>query len=222
MSRVSFRLYLITDRRWMADAGGVEVAVERAIRSLPQGSVAIQVREKDLRSRDLLDLVRRVCAVCGPHRVPVLVNDRLDVALAARADGVHLPASGFPPAEVRRVLPAGLIGISTHSVAELQRLDPAAVDFATFGPVFDTPSKRPYGPPQGVPALASAVASSPVPVFAIGGIGPLTAEKLRGTGVAGIAMISAAWTALDPRGTLRNLLRDVFGPTGSADPSDPA
>lgn len=211
-----FRFYLVTDRRLLG-TGPVEVRLEALFRGLPAGTVAIQVREKDLATRDLLDLTRRIRAVATPRGVPVLVNDRLDVAIASGADGVHLPGSGVPPARVRPAF-AGLIGRSCHSVEEVAGLDPSQVDFATFGPVFDTPSKRAYGPPLGVEALRRAAGASRVPVVAIGGIGPDTAGALRGTGIAAVAAISAVWTAPDPAAVAASILEAAFERGGGPGP----
>lgn len=211
-----FRFYLITDRR-LFGPGPVEARLDALFRGLPAGTIAIQVREKDLPTRDLLDLVRRIRAAAAPRGVPVLVNDRLDVAIAADAEGVHLPGSGLEPALVRPVFP-GLIGASCHSVEEVARLDPTRVDFATVGPVHDTPSKRVFGPPLGVEALRRAAAASRVPVVAVGGIGPATAASLRGSGIAGVAAISAVWTAPDPAAVVTSILDAAFERGGGPGP----
>ena len=198
-----FPLYIVTDR---AVAGGDPVEIlMRVAASLPPGTVGVEIREKALPARELLALARRVVAALRPLGARVLVNDRLDVAIAAGADGVHLPASGLDPRAVRAVYP-GLIGVSTHSRAELAGLDAGAADFATFGPVFDTPSKRGFGPPQGVDALRAAVAASRVPVMAIGGIMQGTAADLAGTGISGIAVIRAVLAARNPAAAARDLL----------------
>jgi thiamine-phosphate pyrophosphorylase len=202
-----FRLYVVTDRRV---CGGVEGLTERLVRAaegLPVGTMAIEVREKDLAASALLDLVCRLREALAPWGVPVLVNDRWDVALAADADGVHLPESGLAPATVRRAWPTAHIGCSTHSVEALAVLRGA--DFATFGPVFATPSKLAYGPPQGIERLRTAVAASPVPVHAIGGIDANTARQLRDTGIAGIAVIRAVLSATDPAAAARTLLEEA-------------
>ncbi len=214
--RLPFRFYLITDRR-LFGPGGPEAMLQALFRGLPPGTLALQVREKDLPTQDLLGLVRRIRNIAAPHGVPVLVNDRLDVAIAAGAEGVHLPGSGLPPALVRPVF-RGLVGTSCHREDEVRTLDPSSVDFATFGPVFDTPSKRRYGPPVGVESLCRAVAASRVPLVAIGGIGPETAAALRGTGVAGVAAISAVWTATDPVATITAVLDAAFGPASATIP----
>ncbi len=213
-----FRFYLVTDRH-LFGAEPLEVRLETLCAQVSPGTLAIQVREKDLATRDLLDLVRRIRTTVAPLGVPVLVNDRLDVAIAAGADGVHLPGSGLPPALVRPVFP-GLIGTSCHSVEEVARLDPALVDFATVGPVHDTPSKRAFGPPLGVETLRLAVRASRVPVVAIGGIGPDTAASLRGTGIAAVAAISAVWTAPDPAAVVTSILDAAFERGGRPAPRE--
>lgn len=204
-SAAPFRFYLVTDRRITARLPLVDTLLSLA-EGLAPGTLAIQVREKDLCAKDLLKLVRDVVSAVRGRGVPVFVNDRADLALAAGADGVHLPGNGLDPADLRRVYP-GLIGVSTHSCAELSSLEPGVVDFATFGPVFSTPSKMAYGPPQGVKALREAVDASRVPVFAIGGIKAETARDLKGTGIAGIAAISAVLASPEPVTSLDSLIR---------------
>lgn len=198
-----FRLYVVTDRRV---TGGVEHLVAqlaRAADGLPPGTMAVEVREKDLEAGALLALVRQVRSTLAPRGVPVFVNDRWDVAAAAGAEGVHLPESGLDPALVRHAW-GGRIGVSTHATAALHRV--RAADFATFGPVFATPSKLAYGPPQGVERLRAAVAGLPIPVIAIGGIDRDTAPGLRGIPIAGIAVIRAVLAADDPAAAAVDLL----------------
>lgn len=169
--------------------------VARAVAAAP-ARVAVQLRDKDLGGRDLFALAVRLREVCRPHGVPLLVNDRLDVALAAGADGVHLPADALPAAEARRALPAGLVGASCHAPGETR--ERSGADFVVLGPIHDTPSKRPFGPPLGLGALRVAVRCSPVPVIAIGGIDAANAAAAAGTGCAGVACLSAVWGADDP------------------------
>lgn len=206
---VPFRFYLVTDRKVCGERSLVD-RLRVLAAGLPPGILAVQVREKDLEGRDLLALVLEVIEAVRPYGVPVFVNDRADVAMAAGADGVHLPGSGMKPPSLRAVW-EGMIGASTHSSEEVAALAPGIVDFATFGPVFDTLSKRAYGPPQGTDALTVATASAAVPVFAIGGISNRTASRLQNTGISGLAAISAIWRAEDPVRTLSSLLRGAFG-----------
>jgi thiamine-phosphate pyrophosphorylase len=133
------------------------------------------------------------------HGAKLLINDRVDIALAAGADGVHLGVASIPPAEARRLLGSGrLIGCSTHSEEQLAAAEAGGADFVTFGPVYATPSKAPYGPPVGVEALRRACAAAGIPVFALGGVGPRNVGEVIAAGADGIAAISAVLAAEDP------------------------
>ncbi len=201
-------IYVITDRHLRPDLEtGRLVEYVRA-----SGADMIQIREKDLGAADLLRCARRGRApreVGGPE---VYVNGRVDVALAVGADGVHLPSAGLPAVEVRRCWGGRLrIGVSAHSVDETRIAEAGGADFVTFGPVFDTPSKRRYGSPVGVGALREAVGAVRIPVLAIGGIDPETLPLLAGTGISGIAVISAVILAGDMRRAVADLRRAADG-----------
>ena len=173
------RRYYITDRHSCRD---VLECIERAVIA---GVDLIQIREKDLPIRELLSLVRKAVDLTAGSKTCVLVNGRADVALAAEAHGVHLPAGSIDPGEWRRILPPGfLVGVSCHSVEELQRA--AAADFAVYGPIFPTPGK---GRAIGLAALARAAHVSPIPIFALGGVTRENAETCVDAGAAGIAAI---------------------------------
>jgi thiamine-phosphate diphosphorylase len=149
------------------------------------GIGAVQLREKDLADRDLYELTRRARAVLPPT-VRLLVNGRVDVALAAGADGVHLPSDGVPVAALRRRFGRGLlIGRSTHRLGEVESARDAGADYVTFGPVYATPGK---GPPVGVGELSRAAAAG-IAVYALGGVTLETFGELAGAGAAGIAAI---------------------------------
>lgn len=196
-------VHLITDRRLVPD---LPARVAAALRGLPPRTAAVHLREKELGGRALLQLalaLRRACDLTGQL---LLVNDRLDVALAARADGVHLPAAGLPVAEARRLLgPAAWIGRSCHSQSDVERARDDGASYATFSPIFDTPSKREYGAPLGVEALRDAVALA-LPLVALGGITPANAPEVRAAGAAGVAVIRAWLAGDDPAGAVRALL----------------
>ena len=173
------RRYYITDRRSCRD---VVHCIERAVAASVD---LIQIREKDLPVRELLLLVRKAVHLAAASKTRVLVNGRADVALAAGAHGVHLPAGGIDGGEWRRILPLGfLIGVSCHSVEELQRA--AAADFAVYGPIFPTPGK---GPAIGLNALGQAARVSPIPIFALGGVTPENAQSCVDAGAVGTAAI---------------------------------
>ncbi|MBI5069749.1 MAG: thiamine phosphate synthase [Deltaproteobacteria bacterium] len=197
------RVHLITDRRLVPD---LAAAVRRVLAGLPPGAVAVHLREKELSGAALLELARALAGACREAGQLLLVNDRLDVALAAGADGAHLPSAGIPPGEARHLLgPGKLLGVSCHSEAEVDRARAGGADYATFGPVFDTPSKRALGGPVGLPALARASARG-LPLVGLGGIDPGNAAAVLGSGAAGVAAIRAWLTGPDPAAAVRALL----------------
>jgi thiamine-phosphate pyrophosphorylase len=201
------RLYLITDRR-RVPGGDLAGAVARAVAA---GVRLVQLREKDLPGRALCDLARAVKARTDPAGAALLINDRADVALAAGAAGVHLTSADPPVAEVRDLLgPKALIGVSTHHLDEVESAGRAGADFVTFGPVYDTPSKRDLGTPVGLDALAGA-ARAPVPVFALGGVDAGRVADLMATGCHGVAVISAVLGAPDPGAAAAALLGALEG-----------
>ncbi len=195
------RVYLVTEPR-----PDLTDRARRAISALPPGSAAIQLRDKQMPARDLLALARELAGLCHERGQLLVVNDRLDVAVAAGADGVHLPSAGVPPAEARRLLGLGaLLGVSCHSAADVRRALEGGADFATFGPVFDTPSKRAYGAPVGLEALREAAALG-LPLVALGGIDPGNARAAVAAGARGVAAIRAWIAAPDPAEAARALL----------------
>jgi thiamine-phosphate pyrophosphorylase len=176
-----FRLLAISDRRSLPDgdlAGWLTLVADVWID-------AVQIRDKDLDDRSLWKISRSARALLPPA-TRLLVNGRADIALAAGADGVHLPSDGVPPAALRRRFGPGLLlGVSTHRVEEIERARDAGADYATFGPVWETPGK---GPPTGTGALARAAASG-LPVYALGGVTIERFGEVAAAGAAGVAAI---------------------------------
>ncbi|MDE3108301.1 MAG: thiamine phosphate synthase [Acidobacteriota bacterium] len=189
----------VTDRRAL-EGENPQAALTSSIRDAVVAGVDwIQIREKDLSSRDLLHVAASAVRAAAKHReaerTSVIVNDRLDVALAAGASGVHLGEESIPAAEVVRWCrsgnaPAGfLVGVSCHSLSDAQVAEAVGASYVIFGPVFDTPSKRPFGAPQGTQKLQELSSAVRVPVIAIGGIDEKTAADCLRAGAAGIAAI---------------------------------
>jgi thiamine-phosphate pyrophosphorylase len=200
---VAPRLYIVTDRGATAGRPLPQV-VAAALRGVepfrePDGTlpVAVSLREKDLGGRALLALALELAAITRAARARLFVNGRVDIALAAGADGVHLPGDGLAPADVRAIAPALAIAVSAHTKKDIDVAVEARVDFAVFGPVFDTPSKRGILKPVGLLALREA-ARSGLPVLALGGLTPRDAGACARAGAAGIACIRAILGASDP------------------------
>jgi len=181
------RLSYITDRR----ALDPEPLLPRVLAAVRAGVDVVQIREKDLATRPLLDLVLSVAEEARRlDTTKVVVNDRLDVALAAGTAGVHLGAHSLPAGLVRSIVPAGfLVGVSCHSLEEALGTEEAGADYILFGPIFETPSKLSYGPPLGIEKLRKVASQVRLPILALGGI---TVERIRpcleagATGIAGI------------------------------------
>lgn len=197
-------VYLITDRHQIpAGRDFLEILDELLV----AGIRLIQLREKDLTAAELLPLAIALRESTRRYDCKLLINDRIDVALAIEADGVHLGGHSLPAAAARRLLgPDKLIGVSTHSLQDVTAATEQGADFVTFGPVFHTPSKAAYGLPVGLDKLRQACAESRIPVYALGGIKPDNATQIKSTKAHGIAMISALLAAQSPESSYQKFL----------------
>lgn len=185
----------VTDRKALGGPGGSEVlrVIERTISA---GADWIQIREKDLPTPALLELARQAARMAQGTATKIIINDRLDVALATGAAGIHLGRESLPIAEVKAWcsrrqggLPEFLVGASCHSLEEARAAERDGADYLFFGPIFATPAKLQYGPPQGIEKLAAACCGVRIPVLAIGGITSKNARSCLAAGAAGVAAI---------------------------------
>jgi thiamine-phosphate pyrophosphorylase len=188
----------------------------------------VQIREKDLPAKQIASLTRQALDIAArlfagrAGALRVLVNDRLDVAIAERAGGVHLGERSLPVAEAKRLLVSAvrkepvdesfLVGVSCHSLESAQNAERSGGDYIFFGPVFATPSKAGFGAPQGLDRLAEVCGSVSIPVLAIGGITLDNAESCLAAGATGIAAIRIFQDATDPAGVMRRLRQLVSYP----------
>ena len=178
----------ITDSRTLV----AETLLEAIGRNLAAGVTWIQIREKDLSARALFELVEAALKLPNPHGSKIIVNTRADVAIAAGAGGVHLPA-GSPPARIWRrpsFLVDFLIGVSCHSVDDVRQAEIEGADYAVFGPVFPPRSKTTRAKPRGLDDLRRAAAAVKIPVLALGGVTRENGDACVAAGAAGIAGIS--------------------------------
>ncbi len=184
----------VTGRKALGAADFVENLLAKIRAAMAAGVDWVQIREGDMPARELLALVK--AAIGGREgKARILVNDRLDVALAAGAAGVHLGGASVPARDVVSWLRKGnapaefLIGVSCHSLEEAREAEDAGASYVFFGPIFETPSKKSYGPPQGIARLTRVCSGVRIPVIAIGGVNDENATECLRAGAAGIAAI---------------------------------
>jgi len=196
---------LITDRKLFTDNHLLFTAVEEALKG---GSKAVQLREKDLGTRDLLDMAYKMRELTKTYEAKLFINDRVDIALAVEADGVQLGKESIPAHAVRKSFQDKLIiGVSTHSLDEAIEAESGGADFITLGPVYHTPSKMKYGEPIGIEILSKVVAKTLIPVIAIGGIKLDKVREVKEAGADGVALISAILIAESIKETTEVFLR---------------
>jgi thiamine-phosphate pyrophosphorylase len=203
-----FDLCLITDRS-QTQGRDLLWVLEQA---LDGGVKAVQLREKDLGGKELFELAEKTRRLCNRYNARLFINDRLDVALAVEADGAQLGKTSIPIESARNLLgPQKLIGASVHALTEATEAERSGADFILFGPVYFTPSKAAYGPPQGLTALKQLVEKISSPIYAIGGIKPQNIEETKRTGIRGVALISAILNSDNPRAAARRILQQLHG-----------
>lgn len=218
MARFSSPLvYLITDRRMLPHANHetqITSLIEFVKSAITAGVDMIQIRERDLSTRETYSLTETVASEARARNARVLVNDRADVAACASA-GVHLTTRSLPARIVRDTFgPAMHVAVSTHSIEEAIEAEQGGADFIVFGPVFETESKRAFGPPVGIPALRRVIERVRIPVIALGGIKIDNFHHALEAGAAGIAAISL-FAACEDMPELISRIKS-FGPANPA------
>jgi thiamine-phosphate pyrophosphorylase len=201
--RAALRLYLLADAA-LAPAGGLPTIVAAAIRG---GVTAVQLRAKTATTLELLDLARSLNALCREADVPFIVNDRVDVALAAEADGAHVGHIGeedLSPNDARRLLgPEAIVGVSVGTAQEAHMATSQSASYVSAGPMFATSTKSNAGPAVGETLLRSVRAATGLPVVVIGGITPQRSAALFAAGADGVCVGAAIIRAADPEAAAR-------------------
>jgi len=203
MCKLSSRLLVVTDRH---QTNGRPL-VPLLQRVLTAAGPAIQIRERDLSAEDLVTLVREVQTVTAPHRSQLLINDRIDVALAMDGVGVHLRSNSLPVRIARKLLGAErLLGVSVHTSEEAVQAESQGADYVILGPIYETPSKQSFGPPLGIHTLEKVCRLVDIPIIGIGGVTAARASEMLGAGAFGVAVIRAILGAADVESATHELL----------------
>lgn len=196
-------LYAVTDRAWV----GKMSLYEQVEATLKNGATCIQLREKDLDEADFLKEAKDIAALCRKYNVPFIVNDNVEIAVACNADGIHVGQEDMEAADVRkRVGDKMIIGVSAHTVEEALKAQKHGADYLGLGAVFSTSTKTDVDVMsyETLKAICSAV---DIPTVAIGGISKNNIMQLRGSGVDGVAVVSAIFGAEDPGAATAELLK---------------
>ncbi len=183
-----------------------------AMLAIKGGADTIQYRQKKGSTREMIRIATQMKQVCSEYGVPLIVNDRVDVAMAAKADGVHLGQDDYPIPQARELLGQEMIiGGSASNMEEVEKCFIDGADYVGFGPVYSTTSKEDAGSVKGLAGLAEVVKAIDVPIIAIGGIGLENVSEVLQTGVHGIAVISSVCCQEDPEQATRSLYQILHG-----------
>ena len=206
MPTLSSRLLLVTDRH--QTKGRALVPLLERVRTT--GLLTVQLRERDLSVRELVALARQVQAVMASSKSQLLINDRIDIALALEGVGVHLRSNSLPLPVARKMLgPQRLLGMSVHAVEEAIQAEAQGADYIVLGPIYETPSKQMFGPPLGIHTLEKACTLVRIPIIGIGGVTAARAREMRHAGAFGAAVITAILGADDVESATRELFDAV-------------
>lgn len=192
----ALRLYLVTDQA----SAGARTLTDVVAAAVQGGVTCVQLREKQLNTRDFLAQAMLLKTLLAPHNIPLVINDRVDVALACAAQGVHLGQSDMPVAQARRLLPPEVfIGWSVQTLADVARSASLPVDYLGVSPIHATPTKTDTQVPWGLDGLRQVRSATTLPLVAIGGIHAGNARAVLAAGADGLALVSALCAAPDPR-----------------------
>ena len=198
----ALKLYLVTDRE-LSLRRSLEEVVSEAVAG---GVTMVQLREKDAATGEFVELGRRLMSLLKPLGVPLIINDRVDVALAVDADGVHIGQSDMSYTDARRLLgPDKIIGLSVENFEDLEAANKLDVDYIGISPVYGTPTKTDTAEPFGLEGLRKAVEMSVHPTVAIGGMNTATIGDVIDAGADGVAVVSAICSAKSPRNAATEL-----------------
>ena len=204
--QLDLSLYLVTDRQ-LAGQRDLADLIRKAIAG---GVTVVQLREKDLPARELYELALKIKPIIPPG-IPLIIDDRLDIALAAGADGLHLGQADLPVAIARQYLgPEAIIGLSAENLDQLKEASRLPVDYLAISPVFSTPTKTDTGPAWGLNGLETARQLTPLPLVGIGGINEANAAAVIKAGADGVAVVSAICSAPEPEEAARKLKKIIL------------
>lgn len=204
--QLDLSLYLVTDRQ-LAGQRDLADLIQKAIAG---GVTVIQLREKDLPAREFYELALKIKQSIPPG-IPLIINDRLDIALASGADGLHLGQSDLPAAVARQCLgPEAIIGLSAENLDQLKEASRLPVDYLAISPVFPTPTKTDTGPAWGLNGLKTARQLTTLPLVGIGGINEAKAAAVIKAGADGVAVVSAICSSPDPEEAARRLKKIIL------------
>lgn len=206
MIKEDLKLYLVTDKV-LAKGRPLEEIVEAAVKG---GVSMVQIRDKEGSTRDFYDLALRIKKILMPYNVPLIINDRLDVALAVDAEGLHIGQSDLPYEQARRILGSEkIIGLSVENVDQAKEANNLDVDYIGLSPVFSTQTKSDIAMPLELEGVREIASFSKHPMVAIGGINQQNAKAVSKAGADGIAVVSAVISSNNPQVAASELLKEI-------------
>jgi len=201
-----YGLTLVTDRELCLGRSLTEV-VDAAVRG---GTGIVQLREKSCDSRQFYELAKALRELLRPRAIPLIINDRADIALAVEAEGLHIGQSDLPLRAAREIMgPNAIIGLSVESEADVRAAEAVAIDYFGLSPVFSTPTKTDTNTPLGLAGVGRIRPLTPLPLVAIGGISAANAAEVLAAGADGVAVVSAICSAPDPEQAARSLKKTI-------------